>query len=196
MATNDINSDKVFEDLFIRSIVPSWWKCNSKVTYQFCYELFQNCDNYKAVLGSTELVIIQKALKCLDPSAILPTLDNFRNFKRKVTSKSKKDCNEPIVALYNSQDVIGPNSEAIGLSISAFTNIAYGNSDNEIKAKCVLSNKLVLELFRYYLANNNISIKHLCKVIYFLSGKEEDIFNDTYLYKRLKYLDKKMYSSW
>ena len=183
MATNvdnvSIINDKTFEDLFIRNIVPPWWNCNSQITYQFCNELFQNCVKYKEVLDLNETTIIQNALKCLDSSVILPSSSNFKFFKRKVVTKcnSKNNAknndtkNQPMLDLYNkSQNVIGPNSEAIGLSISAFTNIAYGNNDNcsyEIKAKCVFSNKLVLELFRYYSATKDISIKHLCKVIYF-----------------------------
>ena len=208
MATNidnvSIINDKIFEDLFIRSRVPSWWKSNSQITYQLCNELFLNCEKYKVVLGENETTIIQNALKCLDSKVILPSSINFKNFKRKVATKcnSKKndknnDCNQPMLDLYNkSLNVIGPFSEAIGLSISAFINIAYGNNDNcsyEIKAKCgVLSNKLVLELFRYYSVTKDISIKHLCKVIYFLSGKD-DFFNDAYLdlYKSLTTLDKK-----
>ena len=76
MATNvGIISEKIFEDLFIRNIVPPWWKSNSKVTYQLCCELFLNCEKYKGLLDLTELVIIQNALKCLDSSAILPNPD-------------------------------------------------------------------------------------------------------------------------
>ena len=115
-------------------------------------------------------------------------MKKIRNFKRKVTSSTKKTCPDSVEEFYVLKNDIGPNSAAIGLSIFVFDKILsenYDDSTHKLKGECV-TNKVALEIFRYNNKDLDYQYSDKCKVLSFLSGKES-LCNKT-LFSRLTFL--------
>ena len=72
-------------------------------------------------------------LNGIDPSILFPNSETFRNFKRKVTSSTKKTCPDSVEEFYVLKNDIGPNSAAIGLSIFVFDKILSENYDDSLQ---------------------------------------------------------------
>ena len=88
---------------------------NSNITYEFCWLVFDKYDEiYRAKLDLPEHVVMEN---------VFPNSVKFRNFKRKVTSSTKKKCHDSVEEFYALKNDIGPNCAAIGLSISVFDKI-------------------------------------------------------------------------
>ena len=125
-------------------------------------------------------------------SLYIPNSERFRNFKRKVTSSTKKTCPDSVEEFYLLKNDIGLNFAAIGLSIFVFEKFLsenYDDSTHKLKVECV-SNKVALEIFRYNNEDWDYQFSDKCKVLSFLSGKErgsDDWYNYT-LFSRLTFL--------
>ena len=105
---------------------------------------------YRDKFNLTEHVVMENIFKCIDSSILFPNSEQFKNFKRKVTSKSKKNCSDTVEEFYLLKNDLGPNCAAIGLSISVFDKIVNGNYDystDQLKGKYI-SNNVALEIFR------------------------------------------------
>ena len=83
-----------------------------------------------AKLDLPEHVVMENVFKRIDPSILFPNSEKFRNFKRKVTSSTKKTCPDSVEEFYVLKNDIGPNCAAIGLSISVFD---YDDSTHQLK---------------------------------------------------------------
>ena len=105
---------------------------------------------YRAKLNLPEYVVMGNVFKCRDSSICFPSYDKFKNFKRKVTATSKNNCPDLVEEFYNCINDIGPNSAAIGLTISIFDNIlseTYVDLTQSLKREYV-TNKVALEIFK------------------------------------------------
>ena len=105
---------------------------------------------YRAKLDLPEHVVMENVFKCIDPSILFPNSEKFRNFKRKVTSSTKEKCPDSVEEFYVLKNDVGPNCEAIGLSIFVFDKYLsenYDDSTYKLKGECV-SNRVALEKFR------------------------------------------------
>ena len=93
------------------------------------------------MINLPEYVVMGNVFKCIDSSICFPSYDKFKNFKRKVTSTSKKNCSDLVEEFYNCKNDIGPNSAAISLTISIFDNILSETYDDLTQSMGGICNK-------------------------------------------------------
>ena len=174
------------DNLFLKSVVPECWPANQKITYNICYQIICNAENYTNEFQSA-YYIIKNALKCLDPNITFPLSGKYSNFKKNVSSNKRRESNEVIQQLYVSyeveyKEIVGDTCDRLGITTSIFDKIVndcYSNDMLLLKGKVKIVNKIALEIFMYAEKRYKISISR--KIFSYLCGASSN-FSDNSLY--------------